>query len=628
VLGTSTLCAHLTASIAASPTVSIPSQRVRALSNANKPSPLRIEVTPFSQSTSSITSPGPSTASTARPRAISLTPNPTPPLSPSKTSFFGRMRSGSQVSSISQKTTSTTFSTTTTSTTSSTSSAGFGSVLDKFPSPGDEEDHRWEVRTSVLPEEDEEDVRKSEDSEPEDDGAYYVMAFSKNYDKGKRSSKSPVREKQDDGDATETEAEDLVSKNIVEHLPPLPRHSRSIKDSESRPSSQIHIQTAFRPTSVAKSSLFVPLPLSPPPSLSPSPILPVNSLRMPSPSNDLLDSDPFAATSSPAATAASTPGNGSPAVTPGNSSPASYFNNHPSPFGAKPAVTGHHYPYSSRALQASKSMSTLPKSAAAAIAADIANGAKSLISPGDLPPSKAWKNFDVQQEHAVSPPMSPTFGHGSKPYSLPPSPGSSPVSPIKKSTKSKLRMSVAGLVSRLYLGGSSQHPSSRRESPTAVPLPPPTPGEDFTMPMLPTPTMTPTVPSAPTPPLLPSHFPPSEFIDDEGDYDDDDDYDTDMVTPPFSPTTSSPPTPSLYGEPVLKRKSLGLGLGSGEDGTVGSSRLSLSSITSRSKKAKKRRLVISGVAIDDEQAYEAVKEWCSVSRHEISDYFSLTVFSI
>ncbi|ESK87317.1 hypothetical protein Moror_5726 [Moniliophthora roreri MCA 2997] len=124
--------------------------------------------------------------------------------------------------------------------------------------------------------------------------------------------------------------------------------------------------------------------------------------------------------------------------------------------------------------------------------------------------------------------------------------------------------------------------------------------------------MTPVIPSAPTPPLIASSHrsspPESESPGDDEDDSDEDDDDTEVITPPFSPTTSSPPTPSLYSEPNLKRKSLGLVLSSGEDGAISGSRLSLSSI--RSRKAKKRRLVISGVAIGDEQAYEAVKDWC------------------
>ncbi|KAK1219081.1 hypothetical protein PQX77_018211 [Marasmius sp. AFHP31] len=557
--------------------------RARSASNATRPSPLRIEVLPYAPQTSAPTTgstPTPTAApstsdplppSLARGRSISITAGPTPPLTPIITS--GRMRSESQASStsnVSRSSKSTVLTTSTTST--SRSSVSLSLLCDQFPSPGetgddselasvDEEKHN----ASYISDDDE----KSGGSDL-DDGAYYVKAFERSYKSKLREAKSIEFESQQDGDITETEE--------VPERKKASRKSISSKRSSKRSS---------RPPSTSKITLPFPLPISPPPSISPSPVLPILT---PPPMDDLLDDDPFAAASptilSPATSTAPSPVQ----VTMGI-----------------PPIPEHSatHPYPSRSLQASRSMNALsqmgmgstPKASTSAL--NDYSKARSLMSPGDLPPSRAWAMQDGVTSPAPSSsssgktitpsksmPTTPTRGGGGRSYNpVPTSPGR------KTPTKSKLRMSMSGLVSRLHLGSSSSR--SRESAHYGVPLPPPTPGEEIIpeVPLLPTPISPPT--EVFPDPSREAHSRTSQRVPCEDE--DAEDID-DGVYEPMSPIGVSVP----HVEYSAKRKSLGLG---GGESTA--SRLSLSYI-----RAKKHRLVVGGVPVNDRKALEAVCEWC------------------
>ncbi|KAF9255559.1 hypothetical protein L218DRAFT_331887 [Marasmius fiardii PR-910] len=571
--------------------------RMRSSSNA-RASPLRIEVPPHGVRPAAAVTPSPviptptpasSTAGpTVRGRSVSITGGRTTPLSPAMppAKTPGRMRSESQISdksNISQSSTSSSL----VSSSTSHSSASLGPLFDRFPTPAESGDETGLVEKDdsicgEIAEVSDEEAR-SDASDIEDDGAYYVRCFERSLgDNRLRAAKSRERKIKDDGDSTETEGQGKG---------PPHKPKRPILKHLSRPSSSL----------LSKSSLPFALPISPPPSISASPILPVQTTQLPSAaasSADLLDEDPFAAASVTLVT-----GNN---VTP----PAGYFQNHPSPFfspSTRRDSSSSNLPYLSQSPYASQSVNALHKvtSANASEASSPFMKAKSLINPGDLPPSKAWK--EVEPQSAVLPPAV----SNSSTYTITPSSKSAPATPVRGGggptspgsrtpTKSRLRMSVSGMVSRLTFGSSANR---SREASVAVPLLPPTPTSEseehklpFSAPPLPTPAATPVIGAAKFPFERQVATPSSELETGVGTDVDLEDGDDSLYEPP------SPRTPwSPYLDASSKRKSSGLGIGSNDTG----SRLSLSYM-----RAKKYMLVVSGTGLTDERAHESVKEWC------------------
>ncbi|KAL0566017.1 hypothetical protein V5O48_015998 [Marasmius crinis-equi] len=322
-----------------------PQARMRSRSNATKPSPLPIGVLPYALQTAA-----PRTNSTPMTTTITSTSNPAPPHaitgghSTSVTAGPARPltlvpRIRPQASDMSHSSDSTTF-----------------SVAD----PTSASTSRSSVSLSIDDAADNDESSDGLELE-EDDGAYYVKAFMRSYNRGRKQKRvpKPTPEQEDDGNITETDN--------------VPRAAARKSMTFKRSSKHSELRSPF----ISKTPP-IALPNSPPPSISPLSVLPVSI----SSSVDLPDhdSDPFTAAPSP--TILSTPSSTSP------STPTSLQS----------------YPYRlhPHSLQASKSMNTLPK-------IDVGNGStpkaihrksrvrpsniksKSLMSPGDLPPSRAWQ---------------------------------------------------------------------------------------------------------------------------------------------------------------------------------------------------------------------------------------------
>ncbi|KAG7086860.1 hypothetical protein E1B28_002781 [Marasmius oreades] len=551
----------------------VPFTRMRSSSNASRASPLRIEVLPYAPCPATAVTPAPAAStptSASRGRSISITGGLTTPLPPPITP--GRMRSESQTSEISNISWSSTSGNVFTP--MSPPSASLSLMPDRFLPPKDarggseliEEDEKICERFEEASDEE----ARSDVSDMEDDGAYYVKSFERSFgDKNRlRSPKSREFEDRDDGDTTETE--EMV---------------RDLSPKSTKPSSR-HLS---RPSSGTLSSKPILLPISPPPSIEPSPISPV---QMTQTTTDLLDSDPFAATSLTLITGRNT------------TTPTVYFQDHPSPF-LVPSIetrrdTSSNFPYISRSAYASKSASTLHKAESTnPPTSSPYSKAKSLMSPGDLPKprkqvnipalSMANSNTQTTTSGSKSSPTSPLRGDRSQL-----SPPNSPTFPRSRTpTKSGSRMSVvSGMISRFTFGNLANR---TREMPAAIPLPPPTPGEGveanttYFSPPLPTPVTTPTIEAAKLPLPLEKQLttPFSELevgVEPDGDVDDGDDS---MYEPP-SPTTPSSP----HVDASSRRGS-------------GGSRLSLSYI-----RAKRYLLVVNGAGLSGERPFESVKEWC------------------